>query len=320
MPLALGNKGFVGVGDESSWGTAVSADAYLMTVLPGESLSLVRDYEFKSLLDGSSQRSEPYLKQIGVTGSLPMILNFEGIEWFMYQLLGSETKTTPYAGVAQYVWTPANSLPAGLTIRVSRDVREWVYAGCKIKSASFEFKSGEPGQATFDIIGKDASTGNVPTPTFKPYKPVLYTMGTIKIDGSDRSAYVKSASVSVAHELSEERPATSAYMIEPQFTDKTKVNGKLTTWVDSTIQTALYDKFTGGNDVALILLYEGAVIASTYKYTLQIECPKIRLTGANDPNIKGAGLIETEWSFDAYYDGTNPQIKITVINTNTTGR
>ncbi len=325
MAFALGTNAFLGVGKETSWGQAVTADWYIDFLLAGETLSLNREYEFLPRLDGTSQRKEPYLKRQLIAGDLPIQLNYEGIELFLYQLLGSVDGPNLIGSSDAYEWTftPGNSLPAGLTLHMNRDVKKWKYAGCKISAGKFEFNSGEPGKATFTILGKSLTTETADTRgsvSFKTFKPVMQTQGVLEIDDTDRSASVKSASINIENPLSEEQPIFDAdgHIIEPQFTDKMKINGNLVGWLDATMYSAVSAKFEAGTAAKLEVIFTGEEIETGYYYKLQITLPNITLVGAGDPSVAAAGLLEVTWNFEAWYDGTDDQIEIKLINTNGT--
>lgn len=325
MAFALGTNAFLGVGKETTWGQAVDPDWYIDFLLAGETLSLNREYDFLPRLDGTSQRKEPYLKRQLVTGELPIQLNYEGIELFLYQLLGSVTGPTLVGASSAYQWIfkPGNSLPAGLTLHMNRDVKKWKYAGCKLSAGKFEFSSGEAGKATFTVLGKSLTTDtadNRSTVDFKTFKPVMQTHGTVEIDDTDRSSSLKSATVNIENPLSEEQPICDAdgYIIEPQFTDKMKVSGTLVGWMSTTMYSAVSAKFEAGTAAKVELIYTGEEIEAGYDYTFKITLPNIYLVGAGDPTVAAAGLLEVTWNFEAWYDGTDDQIEIELINTNGT--
>jgi len=327
MAFALGTNTFLGVANQADWGTPVEPETYIDFLLAGESLTKNREYKFTPRLDGTSQRKQPWLAKEWVQGSLPMLLNYSGIEWFFHQLLGTGITPAGPTDTTAYTWTltPATTLPNGLSLHMNRDVKLFKYTDCMLSGAKIEFASGEPGKVTFDVIGKTPTEDTVEdratkaaSPGFSTYVPVLHNYGSVELASQEIKTYLKAASIDIVNPVSEEASIAATTIIQPQFTDKQAVSGTITGWVDATSYPYINQKFDDGTDVKIELHYLSSVLAgaSSVYHSLKITLDSCYLTGAADPQSGSAGLIECTWPFEAWYDGTNAQISLEIVNKN----
>jgi len=83
-------------------------------------------------------------------------------------------------------------------------------------------------------------------------------------------------------------------------------------------KTQWYDLFTGDTAKALHIAFEGDTIGSTStKEKLDIVIPAIRVKKA-DANVGGPDVVSESVEWEAYYDGTNAPIQITIVSADET--
>ncbi len=312
---AMGYKSYLGYAREVTWGTAVPASNYL------EVLSENLKYEFGRIFYGGA-RSLSYKRHFQgktfVSGGFQAEVFFEGFLEIWRHLLNSSiatgyTYTLLASGAKQHEFEMEDTPLTGLTLRVGRDLEEAVYEGCKINKGTFDFAVDEPVKFTAEVIGEEESSTTVGSPTF-PSNTLLidHAKVTVKYDTSAKDC--QTAQVVFDNAMgSDRRTLGDAKILEPQRTGVRHCTG--TVGLEFT-STADYDLFRNATEKKIDILCEGAVIADTDKYTLQLEMNKVVFTG-DTPNVEGPGPIKLNMPFEAFYDsgGSQDTLKITVIST-----
>ena len=332
MAFALGTDVFVGVNDEDAWDTAVAPYKYLPCVLAGETLQNHREYEFAETLDGTAQSTEPHLELTYWDGDLPMQINYEGIEFFLYQLMGAESASDPVtveANVYGRTYTPGTPLPTGLTLYVNRTTKLYKYSGGMITKGTFNIgNSGPVCTATFSMLGGTCATANVESratkaadPGFFPYNPAMRVGASsdITVGGTSVKTKLKSATFTIENPLSQERTIFGSSIIQPQFTGKQKVTGQLVGWMDSDAYTNIEGNFENGTDSAIVITVQDSTLLGATEYRqIVFTFQSCYLGPTGTPTASSAGLIEVTFPFWAWYDTTNDQCKIELYNSDST--
>lgn len=82
------------------------------------------------------------------------------------------------------------------------------------------------------------------------------------------------------------------------------------------VSNALTTAWRAGTSTSLVLEWTGSNIETTYYQTFRLTLSSCKIQGPG-PNPDGPGLVRVPWSFKAGYDGTNPAVKLEIINTET---
>lgn len=82
------------------------------------------------------------------------------------------------------------------------------------------------------------------------------------------------------------------------------------------VSNALTTAWRAGTATSLVLEWVGANIESTYDQTFRLTLSACTIQGPG-PNPDGPGLVTVPWTFKGGYDGTNPAVKLEIINTET---
>ena len=181
--IGVGHKSYVGVGKETTWGTAVSPTIFLefldesieKNIEPIKSGALVGDRFNKSLLLSGS---------IDIAGDFSIEVNPDNIGLLLGATLGAETTTQVGATTAyDHVFTPAAAI-IPLSVEVGRDIasasdKAFRYSGCAINTLALSCELNSILKATFGILGKDESEETAASPTYSSRLPYIYQMGKI---------------------------------------------------------------------------------------------------------------------------------------------
>jgi len=300
----LGDVAFLGIGEETTWGTAVSRTKFVRLI--SESLKQNAAFNFPDVgSHGHAQRAAVKLP-VYVDGTVEVEMNFYGFGLLLKHLLGGTTYAAPLK-----TFTPETALPEGLSLEVDRDKGSFVYAGCKINSASFSQARGELLKATLSVIGKTETTTTATAETFPTDKPILDEHFTMEVD--DTAVSIQEWSLDVNNNLSggDRSDLGSLNIKEPVRTAKQTIAGQITAEFDD--ETVL-DKFRLRNDIKLEFLYNGGDLDSdtTEDYRLEFVMPTVKLIGGAAP-VSGIGPIIQTFGFQARYNTTGTAEALSIL-------
>jgi hypothetical protein len=335
MAKISGVNCFMGVAlDNAAWGTWKTHTASVKHLVK-EDLHLVKPYAFSEFLSGHAQRLTPIPGQSHAEGTIEMVNSYEGCEHLIWYALGGVTGQngptlagtgSAAAKFAFAVPVTTAALPAlGLSITMERSLAYFKYPGCYVKSAEWQFKSGQPGIDRYTVFGPTetrVATAQSAT-NVRPFVPLLGTQGTITETVSAQSicAYIKEATVKIENPMVEDMQSLcSLAMLQPVRAGDMKISGSLTGWYDDTVttgtDTTLYTPFAAGTTVGLSLVWSGDIITTSVSiaYRKEIIIPACKLTPVGTPTASGPGVSEVTWSFEAFYNGTDNPLSINLWN------
>jgi hypothetical protein len=196
---------YVGIGEETTYGTLVAADHFYEAL--SESLRLERDFETLETVRGFSPIDIVDLTE-AVRGDVEMLANFDEIGLVYKHLFGS-VDTTDSGSLKAHTFPASTGIPAadrvglGLSFEVKRDESLWwKYSGCKIVGFSHEGAIGEASRMNMTVIGKAETTSATgTTASFPTFLPMLPKHITVAFSGSSLSA--RSFSLNVENEVDE---------------------------------------------------------------------------------------------------------------------
>jgi len=306
----LGDVAFLGIGEETTWGDAVSRTKFVRLI--SESLKLNAGFNFPDVgTHGHAQRAAVKLP-VYVDGDVEVEMNFYGFGLLLKHLLGGTAISTDTK-----TFTPETALPVGLSLEIDRDKGAFVYKGCKINSASFSQARGELLKATVSVIGKGEDTSTATADTFPTDRPILDDYFAMELN--DTAVLIQEWTMDIANSLSGgDRSDLGVLTIkEPVRTAKQVISGTFTAEFDD--ETVL-DKWRARDDVKLELLYTGGKFdTDTAKtFSLNFVMPTVKITAGAAP-VSGIGPIIQSFAFQARYNttGTAEAISIALCSPDT---
>ena len=319
MAIRSGLAAQLGIGVETTWGTAVTPTRFYE--FNDESLALVIErIESEGLRAGNRVlRSDRYaVGQKAIAGSVSMDVTAENIGLLMKHGLGANATVNTSGTVYTHTATLGDPYSLGLTLEVGRPgndgtVRAFTYNGTKISEFTLSNSTNELLKAEWQFIGKDEATGTITAATYPASQELLSFAGaTISVGGS---AYeCKDFSVTVANGLDAERYILGSQTInQPVAAAMVEITGEITAeFKDLTA----YNRVTGATHASISAAWVGSSITGTYKRGVTVTIPVARFDG-DTPNVGGSEILEQKLTFKGLYDGSQEAITIATVNTDT---
>lgn len=308
-------KRYIGIGKETSYGTAVAATRYV------EAVDTFQPDPGVVILDPVAQRArkDKVLTKFRARGNIGAweVKPEDIIGEALYGVLGA-VSSAQQGGTSAYkhTFTPADTIKSW-TLRKGVELNELVYPGCLFNQLTFQTRHPEILKAILEVFGVGAAPSKVSlgTPTFSALQPFVYHQCTITLAGSDKSTLVYDASVVINNNIPINRGGHGNKYIPKIRVGDRVVNGKLSTYFDETDQ---YDAFIAGTEFTLNLKWVGATIEGSYKYTLELDLAKCVYRSRGAPEIKSIKEpLAVDAPFDALYktDSYNAEMKAYLTNT-----
>lgn len=184
MSLGKGSQAFIGWAQEVTYGTPVHPPTKFIE-FETESFKGERRYNVRGLLGHTSQRRTVKGK-MNVSGGFKTDFVWEGMEQLLKHGLGSVVTTGPAGGLYTHTFSPAASLPAGLSMYVNRDGNAiggssaFQYSGCKIAKLTLSQEMEMPLTIEAEVIGRDRQNVAVVAQTYPTYDCPQYFDMTVK--------------------------------------------------------------------------------------------------------------------------------------------
>lgn len=161
-----------------------------------------------------------------------------------------------------------------------------------------------------DILAKSEAAGAIGSPAFPTPNYLTFAGCTVKLGGSTY-ADIKTWKLDIDNGAGILRTlGQSQDPTDILIRNKLKIDGSMTIFFSSETERA---KFLAGTSNSLEFLCEGAIIASTFKYTLDINLPKIIYKAY--PLGDDGGILAANVTFEAYYDtATSKAIQVDITN------
>lgn len=325
--VAVGLQTVFGIGEETTYGTAVVPSRFLP--ITEESLELSKEeIEDNSIYPGGyeAKRSETYeTGDRNPEGSFSLQVTTKSMGLLFKHILGPTlTPTvTQQAATTAYLHTYLPGLSGGKALTVQKQLRDnagavvaaFDYPGTKITKASFSVESNGFLILEVDVNSRDEVVQASPaTASYVTSRPFHFAQGELRIAGTAVSDVVKEASIEIERPLDVERfgLGNNGLKSEPAENDSLTVGGSLTSEFNNL--TSYYNRFNANTPLELVLEFVGANIASTYDERLTITLADIRMTGET-PKVGGKELVELSVPFVARHNGTDPTIELQYMTT-----
>lgn len=319
MAFKLGQKATVGIGPESTYGTAVTPTDF--TIFNSESLK--KDVQKMPIEAICGAGYIPQLVSLGqtVTGDLVFPVNADDIIGLIIKSFMGQVPTDAQQGTTSAYkhtflgtndWVADGSKGCGLTIQVNRDSTAQDYSGCLPSVLKFAVAPNNLLICTASFVGQNAASQGSPTSaTFSTQPPLIFSQGVVTYDSG--AIAVVSAEVTL-----DNRVVADTFKLGQSTIVRPAMGGRMITG-NITIRfedTTVYDAFIANTNHELKLTFTGAVISGAYAYALVITLGKIYFTNNPTPNISGKGVIIQNCPFVSIYDdATDQDVKIELTNT-----
>jgi hypothetical protein len=321
MALYLGRESFVGFGEESTWGTAVSRTRWAR-VLPG-GLGIRRDRPKIPVPDlGTSGATyvprQFFVERDRVSGTLRGNASYD--EQHVAILLKHALGQVATSGVGPYTHTlsPELALPAGLTIEkgvgpaAGSDNYSEVFEGCKVNRLTLDVAFGGLMTWEADIVGETSGGATTRgTPTLGAAAPVYvaHHHGATLLWNS--VAYsVKSARYVIDNKLAERDKVGSLNTLEPQRSGPPEIVGEFTI---ERVSNALQAGYLAETQSDAVIVFTDPVNSYTMTWTITNA-----LITEYDTGPDGWGPVEDRVKFTGFRDASKEGGTVVIVNANST--
>lgn len=318
MSLGLGLNGFIGLAQEVTWGTPVTANKFIE--ISEEGMKLNQKPLYKGVLGSPSQRYNTKSKRTA-GGPIKMPMIYQGQEYLLKHLMGSVASAQIGAtGVYTHTFSLATALPVGLTAVVNRDADAiggsscFEYPGAMVNKATFSQEIEEFLSLEVELECKDENLIAKPTPTFPAFKGIQWdevstlTIGGVTIPAEMLEFSIDNALAGDRHKLG---IATRKGLGRGDFR---KCTGKINLeFEDLTLYNYFRSLSTAG---ALNVIWTGPIAAGSTPYRLRIAATNVMLEG-DTPGLKEPGPIKIEMPFScpiASGGASNSEVSIELDN------
>jgi len=310
MATYLGRNSAVGLGEESTWGTAVSRTAFR----PLNSSSLLRQATFVPRPDlksdsGSAMRRGHYQSEESMTGTFEVAATYDNIGMILKHALG--TAASSGSGPYTHTYTLAAAPPTGLTIEVVRgtSTKSEVFEGCKISSMTMSVNAGECMMVSCDIIGQtSAARGSAGTPSYSAQEHLIEASHAGQLSFNSVNYDLSSFTLTVNNSLDRRQLLGSVETSEPLRTDFMSVELSFEIEAVDTLYTALLANTQGD---AVVTFTHPTVSNRSMAFTIQ----NFYLNAVTD-EISDAGIVTASCSGVGESDGTDEGLQIVSVNSN----
>ncbi|NOS67915.1 MAG: hypothetical protein HOO67_06180 [Candidatus Peribacteraceae bacterium] len=317
--MAFGHKSFIGIGAESTWGTAVARTKFLELVKGGDGIDLEEEAMLSNSIATIGHDEAKHYAQGKISVAGPLIFEFpeEGAELLLKNAFGSVATAVPGGGTnsREHTFTIADALPTGLTVEIHKDAPggspSFIYSGCKVNQLEFAIGLDDRLRCTAQIVGKDVAKGAKSSETLPTRRPFHFADAVCKWAGSQ--VEVSEAKITLNNNLDVERRFIGSRLIKEPIRggSKVAVTFSFTMEFDSITQ---FDDWRAATKRVLELTFTGEIIEGAIPYKLQLLCNVSRLTKAH-PLINDGGRVTYEIAGMAFRDATDKELKAILTNT-----
>jgi hypothetical protein len=256
MPLGSGLAAQLGVGLESTYGTAVSVTRFLPLVTEGIEQEEARIESAGIVAGRRVLLSDQWdVGNIDISGPVEMDLVRQGMGGLWLQAFGAVSSASS-SGATTHTFTPGDLTGKSLTVQVGRPqvggvVTPFSYSGVKVASWEAAAEQGELVTCTFDLVAQAVTTGTaLASATFPSgVRAYTYVHGYALVGGSTQ--LVRGWSIKGDNALDVERRNLGGRTVtEPLETGLRMFEGTLTVEWSS---TADYQRYVNGTEMAIVL-------------------------------------------------------------------
>jgi hypothetical protein len=320
--VGIGFRGFLGYGEESTYGTTGTRTHYLEILNESLQASVAR-IETQALVRRGVHSNRVASGAKSISGNIEFEATYDGWMKLAKQAFGRIDNTSPDPTNAptakQHKFTIADTLPTGLTFEIFRDTTDFVteanksflYKGCKINTMEFSCGVDELLKINCGIMGQDDDRATKTTNAFTSSELAVYHEGIVTWGSTELP--VESFSIQLNNNL-EMRPKLGSRLTrEPLPSGKVEVTGTFAIEFDTWAQ---YDDFKNATYRQLDLSFTGDVIASTTYNKIRFLCTVADLVDAR-VTLDQVGRLRMEIDFKAYRGDNINELELYCTNTGT---
>ena len=308
----VGRGAALGVGKESTWGTAVSRTAWYRLV----NATLNRDVaneERGNLVEasGSANIRKMFVAHDFISGQFELLLGYEGFGLLFENLMqGAPSTTGPSGGIYTHSYPLSASSTKSLTTEfLFGNGEAEVVEGVKINRATLAIEAGKQMRFICEEFIGETTGGMVSAGTFTATSNEVevehWQAGTVSFNSQTYTCV--SVKISINHKLERRQLLGSKLTKEPLRAGFQEIMVELVVEYEN---SNLYTGYTAGTQSNIVFAFSGATGSRTLTFTGH----NALLLSASRP-INKIGVLQQTYKFRCLSDGTNEGLLIAVGNT-----
>ncbi len=308
MPY-LGNGTAIGIGEESTWGTAVSRTHWFRAISESMKRTVTKSPRpVLSEASASRNRRSHYIASDMAGGSFEILMGYEGAGLLLKHILGGSPATTGSSSPYTHTYKLAAAPQTGLTIEVKRgNGTSEVFEGCKISKATFKIEAGGLMRVTCDVIAQTSggrTSAGSPTFTTNELDVIHHQAGSLSWNSNSYTP--KAIEVTIDNKMATRQLLGSKLTAEPKPSDFLDVMIKVDLeWENDNLNGSL--TADDAADLSITFTGEGS-------RTIAFTAHNAFLEDVSDP-VSSVGVIAQSGTFRAQSDGTDEGLAIVIANT-----
>lgn len=316
------------LGKETTYGTAAS----LTRAFEGKADSFKREQNYIDSIgfraNMEALRSDRFVvENLGGTGELELDILNKGFGMLFEGMFGTSTGPTQQGATIAYSQTHTTDdtgPTSSYTIQVLRSVvggttQQFTHLGAVVTgwTISQDVNGLANLKVSYDFRDVETST-SAGTPSYPAgTTPFAWNQVTVTLDPNGSATVLQprdfSFSADLGFDTNRRRLTSSGLKAQPVRNSVPSYTGSMTVDFEGLTE---YNRWVNGDVFALRVAWTGAVIESSYNYTLQLDLPAVQYTGES-PVASLSELSSQPLPFRALHDGTNPVVTLTYISTDT---
>ena len=307
MATYLGRTGAIGLGEESTWGTAVASSVW-RPLISGSLLRNVSRIPNTDLMAGAAMPRRHFTESEEAGGSIELLATYDNVGILVKAALGALATTG--AGPYTHTYTMASTLPS-LTMELIRGTatNSEAFEGCKVASITFECSAGSEMTISAEIIAETAAARSAAsTPSFSSTETIVLHHQATAINFNSANYDLASFRLTLTNSIARRQLLGSKLTQEPLRSDFASVECAVTLEATDVLYTALHADTQGDAEITW------SSGADSIVFTIQ----NAWISEASDP-ISGAGIVTQDVVFNGESDGTDHGLKIAITNAQSSG-
>jgi hypothetical protein len=324
--MSSGLMSQLGAKKEATYGTRVVPDHFIE--FESESFSLDQRY-FVSQQLGAGSTFARGSRRIATTrsgeGAITMEVPNKGYGFWLDLLHDNVVTPVQQAATAAYLQTHNIGLTApskSATIQVGKPstdgtVRPFDYLGCMITEAEWAWDVDDALKTTLTFDAQDEKTDQTLATRTLPsgLASFVFTQGSLSIAGGVVGDVTSgSITLGLPRQTDFYPLGTTGLKSKPLQNEISSGSGTATVRFTDLVH---YNRYKNNTKPTLELLFEGPIIASTYKETFKLRAEQVGFTGET-PTVGGPDVLQHDIPFDVFYDGSAAPLVASYISTDVT--
>ncbi len=303
--MASGNDFRIGLSKETTYATRVAPSRFILVT--GEEIAFARNRAFSAVLGQGRWARPSTLTTRGGSGTVSGEVPTTGFGYLLDALHGNTVTPVQQAATTAYLQTHTLDTPPTKSYSIQKQVPPVLtntlvpldYTGAMFTGVTFNWSPGGLFTWSMPAVVNDELTGQT-LATYTPpaaWAPFGFQGGSITVGGVAEANVIGDGSITIGAAMRDDAYAlgTSGTMAKPVETAKPTAAGTFTADFNDLVNI---NRVVNNTFADVVLKFEGAIIATTYKFMIEITLSACVFTSPS-PTVGGPGPVQQSISFES---------------------